>query len=109
MATFTIKLDEETLQKLTTAAKRIGVAPERLAEMALESLLLHHDEFPGSGQEAIGVSEPTRAWSGEANEAGVTVDQLTTSEDYAGPFIDLDEALDVFSAELNRRRQSRAG
>ena len=108
MATFTIKLDDETLQKLTAAAKRIGVAPERLAEMALESLLLN-DDFPRSGQEAVGVSEPTRAWAGETEKAGVAGDRLTTSGDYAGPFVDLDDALDVFSAELNRRRQGLPG
>ena len=109
MATFTLKLDDDTLRTLTEAAKRIGVTPERLAEMTLESLLLNGDDFHGSAREAAGVGEPARAWAGEAEEAGVTGDQLTTSDDYAGPFVDLDEALDVFSAELNRRRQSLAG
>ncbi|MGV8928137.1 MAG: hypothetical protein ACOH1E_00150 [Brevundimonas sp.] len=106
MATFTLKLDDETLQKLTAAAKRINMTPERLAEMALKSLLLKGEDFSGSAQETAGVGEPTRAWAGETEEAGVTGVQLTAYADYTGPFIDLDDALDAFSAELNRRRQS---
>ncbi len=109
MAIFTLKLDDDALLKLTIAAKRIGVDPERLAEMVLESLLLNGDDFSGSAQEAAGVGEPARAWAAKTEEAAVTGDHLTASADYAGPFVDLDEALDVFSAELNRRRQSSAG
>ena len=109
MATFTLTLDDDTLQKLTAAANRIGVAPERLAEVALGALLLNDDDFPGSGQKAVGVREPTRAWGGESKEAGTTGDQLTTSADYAGPLVDLEEALDLFSAELDHRRQRSPG
>ncbi|HEY0104278.1 MAG TPA: hypothetical protein VGB60_12520 [Brevundimonas sp.] len=109
MATFTLDLDDETRQKLAAAAKRIGLTPERLAEVTLASLLLNGDDLRRSERKAVGLSEPTRAWTGETQETGVKDDQLASSVDYAGPFVDLDEALDVFSTELNRRRRSSTG
>lgn len=115
MATFTVKLDDDTLHRLTEAAKRVGVTPERLAEMTLESLLFDGDGFHGSDRDSIGVREPARAWTDEAAGARMSGegrsghDQCTTAEDYEGPFVDLDEALDGFKAELNRRLKSSAG
>lgn len=112
MATFNIKLDDYAFRKLTEAAKRAGVTPERLAEMMVESWLFDDDAVP---HHQAGVREPARAWTNEtagaraSSEAGSGQDQLTTAADYDGPFVDLDEALDDFSAELNRRRGSPAG
>ena len=113
MMTFNIKLDDYALRKLTEAAKRAGVTPERLAEMMVESWLFDDDVVPDL--QAAGVREPARAWTNQTAGArasgadGSRQDQLTTAADYDGPFVDLDEALDDFSAELNRRRGSPAG
>lgn len=103
MASFTLKLDDDTLLKLTEAARKAGVPPERMAEMVVGAWLLANEDLPAPS----GVSEPARAWAGATDEYGSG--QLTTPEDYEGPFIDLDEALDRFSAELTRRRTSSAG
>ena len=86
MATFTLKLDKGTLRKLTEAADRAGVTPERMAEMMVETWLLADDDRPAPS----GVGEPARAWAGAA-EVGGGSDQFTTPEDYEGPFVDLDE------------------
>ncbi len=104
MAIFTLKLDDDTLRKLTEAARKAGVTPERMVEMMVEAALVADDDLPAPP----GVSEPARAWAG-ATDDDDAAGQLTTPEDYEGPFVDLDEALDGFSAELNRRRRSSAG
>jgi hypothetical protein len=93
MATFTLKLDGYTLQKLTEAARKAGVTPERMAAMTLEAWILADD---GLGHRPAGVGEPTHAWTGVTKDGGP--DQPTTPEDHEGPFVDLDVALDALSA-----------
>ena len=93
MATFTLKLDSYTLQKLTAAARKAGVSPERMAVLMLEAWILADD---GPDRSPAGVGEPAHAWTGVTTEGGA--DQQTTPEDYEGPFVDLDVALDALSA-----------
>lgn len=59
MPTFTIKLDDETLRKLTEAAGVSGVTPARMAEMLLEAWPLAGDEITATP----GVGEPASAWA----------------------------------------------
>lgn len=92
MTTFTLTLDGYTLQKLTEAARKAGVTPERMAAMTLEAWILEDDRRE---REPAGVGEPARAWTGVTNNGGV--DQHTTPEDFEGPFVDLDVALDALS------------
>ena len=66
MATFTLKLDDDTLRKLTGAARRAGVTPERMAELMLEAWTLADDDLPASP----GVGEPARAWAGAPSDGG---------------------------------------
>ena len=103
MTIFTLKLDDDTLRKLTEAARKAGVTPERMVEIMVEAALVADDDLPAPP----GVSEPARVWAGATDDDAAG--QLTTPEDYEGPFVDLDEALDGFSTELNRRRRSSAG
>ena len=93
MATFTLKLDEYTLQKLTEAARQSGVAPERVAAITLEAWLLT-DDRPDLG--LAGVGEPAHAWTGVTKDGGGG--QQTPTEGYEGPFVDLDAVLDPLSA-----------
>lgn len=93
MATLTLKLDTYTLQKLTKAARKAGVPPEHLAAMMLEAWISPDD---GLTRGLAGVSEPGHAWQGMAGDHGD--DPQTTPSDYEGPFVDLDVALDEFSA-----------
>ena len=97
MATFTIKLDDDTLRKLTEAAERAGMTPERWAEMLVESSLSDGDDVQGLDRNSTGVREPARAWK-ETGEGTAAHDPRTTAEVYEGPFVDLDEALDELSA-----------
>lgn len=66
MATFTIKLDDDTLRKLTEAARKAGVTPERMAEMVVERGILADDDPPAPP----GVGEPARAWADAADKGG---------------------------------------
>lgn len=66
MATFTLKLDDDTLRKLTEAARRAGVTPERMAELFLEAWIPADDDLPASP----GVGEPARAWTSATDEGG---------------------------------------
>lgn len=66
MAAITLKLDDDTLRKLTEAARRAGVTPERMAEMMVAASILADDDNPATP----GVGEPTRAWAGATEEAG---------------------------------------
>ena len=100
MTDLTVKLDDVTLHKLVEAAQRVGLTPERLAEATLASLL-QADEAPARTGEDGGVSEPAGAWAGEAYQ--------TAAADYEGPFVELDNALDAFSFELERRLAGRSG
>lgn len=104
MATLTLQLADDAFRELTEAAWRAGVTPERMAEMLVGQWILAHDDLGAPP----GVGEPARAWAGATNEEDGS-GQLTAPEDYEGPFVDLDEALHGFSAELNRRRKSSAG
>jgi hypothetical protein len=98
MASLTLKLSDDPLRKLTATARESGVAPERMAEMTLEAWAVSLDGLQAAGE----LAEPGRAWA-EANQDEGESDQQTTPEDYEGPFVDLDEALDGFSTELHRR------
>ncbi|WP_298747672.1 hypothetical protein [uncultured Brevundimonas sp.] len=93
MATFTLRLDEYTLQKLTEAARKAEVTPERMAALTLEAWILADD---GLDRGPVGVGEPARAWTGVTKDGGPG--QRTTPEDHEGPFVDLDVALDALSA-----------
>jgi hypothetical protein len=108
MATFTLKLDDDTLRQLTEAARKAGVTPERMAEVILEQWRLA-DAFPEPDRAPAGVGEPAGVWADERRENPAGHDQITTAEDYEGPFMDLDEALEGFSTELNRRLKSPTG
>lgn len=102
MATVTLKLDSYTLQKLTAAARKAGVSPERMAVLMLEAWLLADD---GLDRGPVGVAEPARAWTGVTTDSGG--DRQTTPEDYEGPFVDLDVALDAPStARITARAKS---
>jgi len=90
MATFTLKLDHYTLHKLTEAALKAGVAPDRMAAITLEAWLLAD---AGDNRGPAGVGEPARAWAGVTNNGGP--DQQATPEDHEGPFVDLEVALDA--------------
>lgn len=121
--TLTIQVTEYTARKLREAAKAAGVTPERMAEMVLESALFDHNDFgwangdPAAPLHPLDVREPTHAWEGvkaEIVDKSTGGDALpaalqTTPEDYDGPHVELDEALDDFKAELERRLASRAG
>ncbi|MEH6697901.1 MAG: hypothetical protein V7672_04295 [Brevundimonas sp.] len=98
MASLTLKLSDDTLRKLIEAAREAGVPPERMAEIALEAWALSLDRLAV----ARGLAEPGRAWADASPDQGESAQQ-TTPEDYEGPFVDLDEALDGFSTELHRR------
>lgn len=78
---------------MVEAARRADLTTERLAETALASLLQADDTSIGrrTGREG----EPPSARAGK--------DLQTTAADYEGPFVGLDEALDAFRAELERR------
>lgn len=93
MATFTLKLDDYTLQKLTAAARKGRVTPERMAARTLEAWILADD---GLDRGPAGVGEPAHAWTGVTSDGGA--DQQTTPEDYEGPFVDLDVALEALTA-----------
>lgn len=93
MATFTIKLDEYTLQKLTAAARKAGAPPERMAAMILKAWILADY---GLGRSPAGVVEPAHAWTRVTNDG--CADQQTIPEDHEGPFVELDVALDALSA-----------
>ncbi len=100
MTDLTVKLDDATLHKLVEAAQRVGLTPERLAETTLASLL-QEDEASARAGEGGGICEPAGVWAGEAYQ--------TTTADFEGPFVELDNALDAFSSELERRLAGRSG
>ncbi|MBU2166318.1 MAG: hypothetical protein KKF88_00600 [Alphaproteobacteria bacterium] len=102
MASLTLKLSDDTLLRLAEAARGAGVTPDRMAEMTLEAWALNHEGPPSSYRETGGLAEPGRAWA-DARENDRESVQQTTPEDYEGPFVDLDDALDGFSSELHRR------
>lgn len=104
MATFTLKLDGYTLRKLTEAAREAGVTPERMAAMTLEAWILADD---GPDRGSAGVGEPAHAWTGVTTDSGA--DQQTTPEDYEGPFVDLDVALNALSAARIAARAKMTG
>lgn len=93
MVIFTLKLDDYTRRKLTEAALRAGVTPERMATMTLEAWILADD---GLDHRPTGVREPTHAWSSGTQDGGS--DQHTTPEGHQEPFVDLDVALDALTA-----------
>lgn len=64
----TVKLDDSTARKIAEMAKVAGIAPERLAEMVLESHFFDYGDFewvngdPREPLPPLDVSEPTYAW-----------------------------------------------
>lgn len=66
MATLTLRLDDDTLRRLTEAARRAGVTPERMAEIMVEAWLLADDDRPAPP----GFGELARAWAGATDEGG---------------------------------------
>lgn len=106
MATLPLKLDEETLRKLTEAARRAEVTPERLAATKLEAWLLS-DAGLDRGPAGSGVGEPAHAWTGVPKDGGAG--QRPTPEDDKDPFVDLDVALDAPSTARITARAKRTG
>lgn len=104
MAIFTLKLDDYTLQKLTEAARKVGVMPEHAAAMTLEAWLLS-DAGPDRGPDGVG--EPAHVWAGVTKDGGA--DQQTTPEDHEGPSVDLGVALDAVSSSRITARAKRTG
>lgn len=93
MRTFTLKLHDYTLQKLTEAARNAGVTPARMAAMTLEAWILADD---GPEHRPPGVSEPAHAFTDGTNDGDPG--QHTTPDDDEGSFVDLDVTLDALSA-----------
>lgn len=74
--------------------------------MTLESLRRGSGDHHWADRAPAGIAEPGRTWTKEAVVAGLSshaAERPSTPEDYQGPFLDLDEALEGFSAELSRR------
>lgn len=97
-----ITLSDDTASKLAEKAKAIGVSPEALAATLLEQALVESERWASSPH---GIAESKPEWV----EDNLPEPPKTQPEDYGGPYVDLDEALDNFSSELNRRLTSRAG
>jgi hypothetical protein len=77
-----LSLPDIPAERLKAHATAAGMSPEALATELLGRLL----------EDPAGVSLPP-----------------TRPEDYAGPYVELDDALDAFSAELERRLAHRTG
>jgi len=77
-----LNLKHISAARLEAHAVAIGVSPAALAVEMLDRLL----------DDPRGLKAPA-----------------TRPEDFDGPYVDLDEAMDEFSAELERRLASRAG
>jgi len=77
-----LNLNHISAARLESHAVAIGVSPEALAVEMLDRLL----------DDPLGLQAPA-----------------SRPEDFDGPYVDLDEAIDEFSAELERRLASRAG
>jgi hypothetical protein len=104
MATFILKLDGYTLRKLADAARNAGVAPERMAAMALEAWILADD---GQEHRSPGVSEPAHAFTDGTNDGDPG--QYTAPDDDEGPFVELDVTLDALSAARIMARANLTG
>jgi len=104
MATFTLTLDGSTLRKLTEAARKAGVTPERMAAMTLEAWILAD---VGLNRGPAGVGEPARAWTGVRMDGAP--DQHTTTEDSDGSFVDLEVALGAISTAKIMARAKMTG
>jgi hypothetical protein len=89
MATFTLKLDAYTLRKLTEAARKAGVSPERMAGMMLEAWV-HDAVAPGPERAQSGVDEPARAWADAVGDVDGP-DPHTTPAGPGGPVVELVE------------------
>lgn len=76
-----VKLDKDAEARLTAMAEQAGVSPEALAGLMMHQLL--------------------------DNPTGLVV-PATSSSDYDGPYVELEDALDAFSTELHRRLAGRA-
>jgi len=91
MTTFTLKLDAYTLRKLTKAARKAGVSPERMAGIMLEAWV--RDEVgPGPARAQPGVDEPASAWADAADDVDGP-DQHSTPADPRGPVVELVEPM----------------
>lgn len=74
-----------------------------MAAMTLQAWILADDGLDGG---PAGVREPAHPWTGATNDGG---DQQTSPEDYEGPFVDLDVALDALSAAKITARAKMTG
>ena len=104
MPTFALKLDDYALRKLTEAARKAGVTPERMAAETLEAWILDGDELDRS---PAGVGEPGHPFTDVTKNGNPG--RPTTPEDDEGPFVDLHVALDALSAARIAARATRMG
>lgn len=78
--TFTLQLNAYTSRKLAERAEAAGIAPERLAEMVIESALFERDDFewangaPADPLPPRDVQEPTYAWEDVKAEVRARLD-----------------------------------
>ncbi|WP_417230200.1 hypothetical protein [Brevundimonas sp.] len=67
MAKLTVNMSDETLQKLTEAARLAGMTPERMAGTMLEAWAQTATGSPATDQTPPGVAEPVRGWAATAD------------------------------------------
>lgn len=77
-----LTISEDTAQRLAERAQAVGLTPEALAAQMLGRLL---------------------------DDPALSERPATRLEDYDGPYVDLEDALAAFDAELERRLAARAG
>ncbi len=100
MARFTLKLDDDTLRKLTDAARAAKVTPGRMAGTMLEAWL--RDEVgPTPERAATGVDEPARAWAADTD--GVSEPHQTPA-DSDNPVVEMAEPMRLRFAGMARDR-----
>jgi hypothetical protein len=109
--TLTLHLDAYMIRKLRGAAEAAGLSPERMAEMILTSAVLGEQAASGTeAASAAGVEEPAAAWT-DARAPGLAGRDEAETEpgDYAGPYVDLDLALDADAASRLGEKAKAAG
>lgn len=68
MAKLTLNMSDETLRKLTEAARLTGVTPEHMAETRLEAWAQTADGGAAPDHAPPVVAEPARAWARATDE-----------------------------------------
>jgi len=94
MANLTLKLDDDPLRKLTEAARKAGVTPERMAEMMLEAWARVAEDGPAPDRVPPGVGEPAHAWAAQADEGGSgprTTPEAPAAQGLQDRLVDYDE------------------